>query len=123
MREIISWLLGALFLAGTLFGFAGFVTVATLAFLGALIFGVWLLLEYLKISRKERFTGVYDIDIKMLESRDNVTATVAYRGPTNSWDISFIGVDDEHDIWDELSDTEKVLVNVEINLYFDRMRG
>ncbi len=82
----------------------------------------WLLLNLRKDSKIESLNGLHDVPLTMIE-RDSVIAIVKYRSQSHSWDIEFVGVTGGADLWDELTEEQKILTNAEINLFFNSLRS
>ena len=74
-------------------------------------------------SKKESLTGAYKIPIKIDGYNSEMICKTSYKGQFHMWDIDYLGeINQSEDIWEELTDQQKICVNLQINFFFDDLR-
>lgn len=67
-------------------------------------------------------TGLHRVPIEHSEY-EGLYGIVNYNAPAHMWDIEFIGRDIGSDLWEKLSDTDKAIIQVEINRFLCNVRN
>ena len=96
-----------------------------LTIIGLFIYFIVKILDSLENHKYSKLDNNYTIAINDIIGMQNVTAEVTYRGHAEgTWDINKIYYSNaQHlDIWDTLSDSQKISINSSIRAYFSNLR-
>ena len=67
-------------------------------------------------------SGLHRIPIEHSEHR-GLFCVVKYNAPAHMWDIDYVGTDDGKDLWDELPEIDKAIVQASINVHLCNIRS
>jgi hypothetical protein len=82
----------------------------------------WLLRKVWKAYALQSLTGLHRIPIAHSDYK-GLFCIVNYNAPAHMWDIDFVGIEDGKDLWDEMTDIDKAIVQVDINIFLCDIRS
>ena len=81
------------------------------------------LIIYFKEKKERKISKIYYLEYCDIQRFGIIDIVANYNGILNSWDIDKISIKNSNkDIWEKMSDDEKISINIFLNLYFNNIR-